>query len=217
MNTYELPSFLRKILRYRRRSRADFMLSKVNTRPGMNIIDVGCGIDGRSFDDYVPRDWRITGVDIHTEDEIHHNHPNFRFFHCDARNLEQFEDGHFDLAVSIGMLEHIADDDTYRAIASEIQRVARQYCVVVPYKYCWIEPHYGVPFFPLWPRSWQLGLIKALNLSGQRELIKQRPSFFDKNYRWRSNREYLATFSGAEIHLLPTLECIAIIKKAPLP
>ena len=64
MNTDKLPSVIRKVLAYRRKSRVDFMLSKVVVANNMKVIDIGCGIDSRSFDAYVPENWEITGVDI---------------------------------------------------------------------------------------------------------------------------------------------------------
>lgn len=212
MKTDKLPPFIRKLLAYRRKVRIDFALSKVFTKNDMNVIDIGCGIDGRSFDDYVPADWKITGIDILYE-QLKHEHQNFRYIRQDAQDLTRFRTNEFDLAVSIGMLEHITDDLVFKCIVSEIKRVARQYIVVVPYKYCWVEPHYGVPFFPLFPYSMKLALIKILNLSNHRDTVKKDPQYINKNYRWLSNAEYRVVFPDSTIYLLPTLEMIAIIRK----
>ncbi len=85
MNRNELPSVIRKVLAYRRRSRVDFMLSKVVVANNMKVIDIGCGVDGRSFDDYVPEDWEITGVDILPIERVHHKHPRFSYIQQDAQ------------------------------------------------------------------------------------------------------------------------------------
>ncbi|MFZ2397105.1 MAG: hypothetical protein WAW31_00310 [Smithella sp.] len=79
MNTDELPSVIRKVLKYRRQSRVDFMLSKVVVASNMKVIDIGCGVDGRSFDDYVPMDWEIIGADIQPAERVHHKHPRFSY------------------------------------------------------------------------------------------------------------------------------------------
>ena len=178
----------------------------------MKIIDIGCGVDGRSFDDYVPSQWQIVGIDIHPVEQVDHKHRNFTYLRQDAQDLSRFKDQEFDLAVSIGMLEHITDEETFSNIVSEIRRVAKQYIVVVPYKYCWIEPHYGVPFFPLLPYPVKLALVKALNLSNHREAVNNDPEYINKNYRWLSNKEYKVVFPDSKIHLLPTLETIAITR-----
>ena len=212
MKTDNLSGFIRKLLARRRESRVKFILSKIVTKDEMKVIDIGCGVDGRSFDDYVPSDWQIIGVDIHPAEQVKHKHPNFTFLCQDAQNLSQFKDKEFDLAVSIGMLEHITEEITFSNIVSEIRRVAKQYIVVVPYKYCWIEPHYGVPFFPLLPYSFKVALVKALNLSNHREAVKNDREYINKNYRWLSNKEYAAIFPDSKIYLLPTLETIAITK-----
>lgn len=182
----------------------------------MRIIDVGCGVDSRSFDAYVPREWEIVGVDLHSAEKVKHEHPNFTYLQQDAQDLSQFETNEFDLAVSIGMLEHITDEQTFRNIVSEIRRVAKQYVVVVPYRYCWIEPHYGVPFFPILPYSLQIALVKALNLSNQRDAVTVDPEYIRKHYRWLSNAQYQVEFPDASINVLPTLETIAITRKVAI-
>jgi Methyltransferase domain len=216
MDTNKFPKIVKKILEHRRQSRIDFMLSKVILKDNMKVIDIGCGVDGRSFDDYAPKNWHITGVDIHSKEKVQHNHPNFTYLQQDARNLSQFKNEEFDLAVCIGMMEHITDEATFKSIISELMRVSKQYIVAVPYKYCWLEPHYGVPFFPLFPYSLKVAMVKALNLSDHREAVTKDPEYINKHYRWLSNAEYSERLPGSKIYLLPTLEMIAITKSVPL-
>jgi len=192
------------------------MLSKVVVADNMKVIDIGCGVDGRSFDEYVPEDWEITGVDILAIERVTHKHPRFSYIQQDAQDLSCFRDHEFDLAVSIGMLEHITEEPIFKRIVSELRRIAKQYIVVVPYKYCWLEPHYGVPFFPLLPYSMKLAVVKALNLSNHREAVTRDPEYINKNYRWLSNAQYRVEFPDSTIHLLPTLEMIAITRASKL-
>lgn len=212
METDEFPSFVRKALSYRRRSRVRAMLSKIAVTDNMKVIDIGCGPDGRSFEDYVPQDWDITGVDIIPPEEVEHTHPKFSYIQQDAQDLSRFGDGEFDLAISIGMLEHITDDTTFKRIVSELRRVARQHVVVVPYKYAWIEPHYGVPFFPLLPYRLQVAMVKLFNLSDQRQLVTDNPQYLRENYRWLSNAQYRKEFPDSIVRLTPTFDMIAITR-----
>lgn len=213
MQSNKLPAFFQKILVVRRKIRINQALSKVTKTPEMKIIDIGCGIDGRSFEDFIPLNWQVVGVDLQDEEQINHTHPKFRYIKQDATDLSQFGDKKFDLAISIGMLEHITEEAAFKKIVSEIKRVAKQYIVIVPYKYCWIEPHYGIPFFPLYPYSKQLQLVKIFNLSNHRETVRKDPSYIRKNYMWLSNSEYQKHFPEAHIYLSPTADTIAIVKE----
>jgi ubiquinone/menaquinone biosynthesis C-methylase UbiE len=182
----------------------------------MNIIDVGCGKDGRSFGKYVPEDWHITGIDVVPSEYVQHEHPHFTYVNRDAQDLSCFGNNEFDLAVSIGMLEHISGEIAFRKVISEIRRVAKQHIVVVPYRYCWIEPHFGVPFFPLFPYSVKVALVKAFNLNGERMILKRDPDFIKKHYRWLSNTEYRVEFPDSRTYVLPTRETVAIIRSCQI-
>ena len=213
MNSDNLPSFIQQILASRRKKRITQALSRVSTKSKMEIIDIGCGIDGRSFENYIPQNWKITGIDLKDSQKIHHTYPNFQYVQQNAQNLNQFADKQFDLAVSVGLLEHVIEKEAFENTVLEIRRVAKQHIVMVPAKYSWIEPHYGFPFFPLLPESIQVFLVKAFNLSNAREGVKRDPQFINKGIIWRSNQEYQKAFPESKIYLTPTLEQIAIIKK----
>ena len=178
----------------------------------MSVLDVGCGHDGRSLEAFLPNDYQIVGVDLYDENEVKIDHPQFRYFKQDAQNLERFRDKEFDLAFSIGMMEHICDLMMLEKIACEIDRVSKQYIVVVPWKYTWVEPHFRFPFFQLLPSNLQRTLTVLLNLHNLREKISQDQAYIEKNYQWLSNREWRKIFVGSTIYLTPTLETIAIVK-----
>jgi hypothetical protein len=182
----------------------------------MNVIDIGCGPNGRSFDDYIPDNWNVTGIDVIDKKSIQHKHPRFQYLQQSAQDLSWFEDRHFDMAISIGMLEHITEKSVFDGITNEIKRIAKQYIIVVPYRYCWIEPHYGFPFFPILPYSIKLSIVKRLNLSNHRDIVIRDPQYINKNYRWLSNAEYQKIFPDSHIYMMPTLETIAIIRASSL-
>ena len=213
MKSDNLPSFIQRILVSRRKKRIAQALSKVTTKQNMKIIDVGCGIDGRSFENYIPQNWDITGIDLKDPSKVDHTYPNFKYLQQNAENLNQFADKQFDLAVSIGLLEHVIDNKAFQKTVLEIRRVAKQHIVMVPAKYSWVEPHYGFPFFPLFPYSIQVSLVKAFNLANARKNVKLDPNFIKKGIIWRSNKEYQKAFPESKIYLTQTLEQIAIIKK----
>ena len=213
MNSDNFPSFVKKILNARRKRRIVQALSKVTTQPNMKIIDIGCGHDGRSFENFIPQNWQIVGVDLKDPQIIKHTYPNFQYTQQNARDLSQFADKQFDLAVSIGLLEHVTEEEAFKQTALEIRRIAKQYIVMVPAKYCSIEPHYGWPLFPLIPYSIQLILIKTFNLSNQRDFVNRDPDNFKNEIIWRSNQEYQRAFPESKIYYTLTLEQIVILKK----
>jgi hypothetical protein len=213
MKTDNFPSAIKQILVARRKRRIIHALSKVTTKPSMKIIDIGCGIDGRSFENFIPPNFQVIGIDLKDPQKINHTYPDFQYIQQDAQDLSQFADKQFDLAVSIGLLEHVIEKEAFKKTALEIRRVAKQYIVMVPAKYCSIEPHYGLPFFPLFPYSIQVLLVKAFNLSNARENVKRDPQFIKKGIIWRSNKEYQKAFPESKIYITSTLEQIVIIKK----
>lgn len=208
MQTDNFPNWVRKILAVRRNGRYRHMIGGVKTWPSMSVIDIGCGRDGRSFADYADKSWYITGIDLFPPKEVDQSHPRFQYHEMSADNLSSFSEQSFDLAVSVGMLEHIVDPDLYLNTCNEIQRVAKQYLVIVPYKWAWIEPHYGVPFFGAMPKRCQRFLISTFNLSGHGKHL----DYFENHFRWRSNSEYRKDFPGSCIRFMPTFETIAITK-----
>jgi hypothetical protein len=213
MKSDNLPGVVQKILVKRRKKRISQALSKITIKPEMKVIDIGCGIDGRSFENYIPQNWKIIGVDLQDPEKIKHTYPNFQYIQQNAQDLSQFADNSFDLAVSIGLLEHVIEEEAFNATVAEIRRVAKQHIVMVPAKVGWIEPHYGFPFFPLFSDSVQEALVKIFNLSNMRESVKHNPGIIKKGIIWRSNKEYQNAFPESKIHLTQTLEQIMIIKK----
>lgn len=208
MKSDELYRPLRRLLELRRSWRFRRMLGHVRTWDGMTVLDVGCGTDGRSFSDHADASWKITGIDLHAPELVSHNRKLFEYRQCGADDVSQFGDKSFDLVVSVGMIEHITDERTYRAVCSEIQRVGKQFVVIAPYKWAGLEPHYGFPLFGALPPRIQVTLIKLLNLSGHRQHI----DYFLKNFKWRSNSQYESDFGGSRVYLLPVLETIAIVR-----
>jgi hypothetical protein len=212
MKSDNLPYAIQKVLVKRRKKRISQALSKITIKENMDVIDIGCGIDGRSFEDYIPQNWKIIGIDLKDPEDVHHTYPDFQYIQQNAQNLEQFSDNQFDLAVSVGLLEHVIDEESFKKTVSGIRRVAKQHIVMVPAKICSIEPHYGFPLFPLFPYSTQVSLVKLFNLANARKNVQQDPNFIKKGIVWRSNKEYQKAFPESKIYYTQTLEQIVIFK-----
>ena len=207
-------NFIQKILKNRRKKRALFVLSKVNVFPGMRILDVGCGPNGRSFEDFLDQDFKITGIDIIEKNKIQHTHPNFTYLKQNAQDLSMFNDNEFNLAVSFGMMEHICDKIMLKKIYNELNRVSEQWIIVVPWKYAPIEPHFKLPFFQLFPYFLKVVLTKILNLHNLRYAVTKDYYYIKKNYQWLTKKQWLIIFrEGKKVYLTPHFDTIAIIKK----
>lgn len=87
----------------------------------------------------------MTGVDIR---DVTLDFPNVSFVKADASDLP-FEHDEFDVALSIGVFEHIQPIETLAEAVREISRVARSYVVVVPSISTRLEPHVGQFYYPI--------------------------------------------------------------------
>ena len=139
--------------RARARRHARFF-ALTGARPGMRVVDVGCGPVGlRAFAPQLD----ITGVDVR-------DRPGYegRFVRADATARLPFADGAFDLAYSSSVIEHIPPDRR-AAFAAELRRVARSWYVQTPAFGFPVEPHALLPFAHWLPPAlrrpyWRLGV-----------------------------------------------------------
>lgn len=122
-----------------KRRRFRRMLQTVNLpadRP-LRVLEVGCA-DGRDTIQFLRElpDCEIHGVDVKPQ-----TLPEDVTFHlADAADLP-FEDGEFDLVVSIGLLEHIEPMEKLSAVIREMRRVGRACVAVIPSVSTLLEPH----------------------------------------------------------------------------
>jgi len=102
------------------------------------ILDVGCSrgkdlvqfLEGRD-------DLEITGIDLKDYGLRQHN---FRMVVGDATDIP-YPDLHFDITLSIGVLEHIHPIEKLARVAREIDRVSKSYVVIIPSINTFVEPH----------------------------------------------------------------------------
>jgi SAM-dependent methyltransferase len=138
--------------RARARRHAQFF-ARTGVRPGMRVLDVGCGALGlRALEPALD----ITGVDLVPRPA----YPG-PFVQADATERLPFADGAFDLAYASSVVEHVAPERR-AAFAAEVRRVARGWFVQTPAWTFPIEPHALLPFAhwlpsPLRRPYWRLG------------------------------------------------------------
>ncbi|MGI6657052.1 MAG: class I SAM-dependent methyltransferase [Desulfobulbus sp.] len=203
---------IQKVLSKRREWRCKFILSKVQLAQEMFILDVGCGSNGRSFENFIPDTYKIIGIDLISEDLIKFEHKNFTYLKHDAQDLSLFSDKQFDLTVSIGMMEHICNHAILEKMAKEIERVSKQFVIVVPWKFAIIEPHFKFPFFSLLPYKLQVFLTKTLNLHNLKGQVLADDLYIKRHYQWFPSKKWKEIFQGSRVFVLPTLDTIAIVK-----
>jgi len=201
------------LLDKRRKHRVNFILSHIDILPRMRILDIGCGSDGRSFENYVSHEHMITGIDIIPPENVHIDHPHFQYYQQNASDLSGFETKSFDLAISIGMMEHICDLQALEQTANEMMRVSKQWIVVVPWRYCWIEPHFKFPFFQLLPENWQNVLTKTFNLQGLGSVVRNESRWIQRHNQWLPTDEWKRLFKADHVYLSFTLDTIAVTKR----
>jgi Methyltransferase domain len=154
--------------RARARRHAEFF-GRTGVRPGMRVVDVGCGSLGlRALEPGLD----VTGVDLAPRPD----YPG-PFVRADAAAGLPFADGEFDLAYSSSVIEHVPPERR-AAFAAEVRRIARGWFVQTPARSFPIEPHALLPFahwlpVPVRRRYWRLGAMghwEDIRLLGRREL-----------------------------------------------
>jgi SAM-dependent methyltransferase len=129
------------------------LFALTGVRPGMRVVDVGCGALGlRALEPELD----VTGVDLVPR-------PGYPgpFVRADAAEGLPFADGEFDLAYCSSVVEHVAPQRRGR-FAAELRRVARGRYVQTPAWSFPLEPHALLPLAHWLPPAlrrpyWRLG------------------------------------------------------------
>ena len=132
-------------------------LTESQPRP-FRIIDVGGTIsfwENRGWADR--EDVYITLVNLDKSDSPYGNIDS-RI--GDATNLEEFENGSFDVAFSNSVIEHLYTFENQVAMAKEVQRVARAYFIQTPNYWFPIEPHFQVAGWQWLPESVRVRILQ---------------------------------------------------------
>ena len=148
-----LPRIAEPFAKRARERRHRRFVALVGARPGMRIVDVGCGAVGLRG---LGPELNVTGVDL----VAHPGYPG-PFVVADTAAGLPFADNEFDLAYCNSVIEHVPPERR-PAFAAELRRVARGWYVQTPARSFPIEPHSLLPgahWLPagLRARYWRLG------------------------------------------------------------
>jgi len=124
----------------RRFDTLDKMTGNMLTHPTrkIRILDVGCaeGKDILRFIDHP--DIEVYGLDIKDYDQ--HLNKHMTMIIGDASNMD-FEDNFFDIVLSVGTLEHVQPIEKLSEAIKEINRVAKEFYLMMPSITTPYEPH----------------------------------------------------------------------------
>ncbi|MGH2950661.1 MAG: methyltransferase domain-containing protein, partial [Solirubrobacterales bacterium] len=116
--------------------------------------------------------WRQMGVAGGNDLEIEHLNvdapapgaANITSVVGDARALEGFADGEFEVVFSNSVIEHVGGWDDQRRMAHAVQRVGRRFFVQTPNRYFPLEPHFLFPGFQFLPLRARIELVRRFAL-----------------------------------------------------
>jgi len=174
-----------------RKRRYQKICQLISLKPADKILDIGCG-EGLSFERFNKKN-KIVGLDTFLKPRIFQK--NFKYIKGDGVDLSFFKDKEFELVVCIGVLEHIFPFKKLERTAKEIQRVGKSYIIVIPHFYTFIEPHYQLPFWQLYPDKFKSFLIKHFNITWYKRNRKGR----FKKINYFKKKKWLSLFPQASI------------------
>ena len=85
---------------------------------------------------------------------------NIRSRKGDATNLSEYDDQSFDIAFSNSVIEHLFTFENQKAMAREVQRVARAHWVQTPNYWFPMEPHFQIPGWQWLPESIRVAMLR---------------------------------------------------------
>lgn len=135
----------------------------------LTVLDIGGRAQyweqiGRSF--LRERNVSVTILNLHRSEFTDQDLGDiFTFQVGDARSL-RYPDGHFDLAHSNSVIEHVGSWRDMQEFAQETRRVAKSYYVQTPYFWFPIDPHfYAMPMFHWLPRVARAHILRTVPLA----------------------------------------------------
>lgn len=155
---------LHSVSRRFRARRFEEFLRLLRVSPGDSILDVGGS----------PEIWwgsgLENGVTILNIDVPAHRPVPFRWVQGDARRMDMFGEGEFDVVFSNSVIEHVGELADQRQMADEVRRVGDRYWVQTPNKHFPIEAHFVFPFCQYLPPRLRLQVARIWPLSFARKL-----------------------------------------------
>ncbi len=141
------------------------LLDRVPNRP-LRILDIGGTERFWEVMGFVDTEHQITLLNNSFEDydEGFADHRNISSVVGDARFLNEFKEGSFDIVFSNSVIEHVGTLKDQAQMANEIRRLCDRYYVQTPDFFFPLEPHYLFPFFHWLPISVRVFLLRNFSL-----------------------------------------------------
>lgn len=128
------------------------------------------------------------------------HHPNIRLVIGDARDMNEFGDGNFDVAFSNSVIEHVGELAEQRQMAEEVMRVGKRYFVQTPNHSFPFEPHFLFPFFQFFPPALKVFMIRHFSLGWYPRIPeKEEATKAAKSIRLLRRREVADLFPDGKI------------------
>jgi hypothetical protein len=127
------------------------------------------------------------------------NSPALLSVQGDATNMQEFEDGSFDLVFSNSVIEHLYTLEQQQKMASEILRVGKKYFIQTPNSYFPIESHYALPFAQYYPKGFLFFLLTKTKFSRFKKWSSAEASQYIAEIRLLDAQEMKSLFPGASL------------------
>jgi 2-polyprenyl-3-methyl-5-hydroxy-6-metoxy-1,4-benzoquinol methylase len=119
----------------------------------------------------------------------------------DARNMQEFADGEFDVIFSNSVIEHVGDYRDQDMMAREIARIGKRYFIQTPNLYFPIEPHFVFPLFQFFPRELKFWMVTHFNLGWYQRVTDEKAAWELVNeVRLLTKKEFISVFPNATIY-----------------
>lgn len=128
----------------------DRACQNMNLKPGMKVLDVGCG--NGSFLRYIAEKYKIEGIGITVSDEQAEFAREFckglpiKIIVCDYRELGEEFFGYFDAIASFGMFEHVVvkNNDVYFSFMARYLKPGGIFFLhsIASYKTVWVKDYF---------------------------------------------------------------------------
>lgn len=182
---------------YFRRRRAQLFHTLMPVTPGQTILDVG---GYHTFWTYMDCDNPVECLNVHEPRFKQPLPERFKYVVGDGRALP-YPNGHFELAFSNSVIEHVGGWEDQQRFAAEIRRVGRSYWVQTPNRWFPVEPHLIGAFVHFLPFRLQRRLVRWLTVWGWvNKPSQQQIDDFISDIRLLTEREMRTLFPDAEIH-----------------
>jgi len=200
MNSLYYKGFISALTKKNRDNREAKIVRLLNINSSTNILDVGCGPLNRSISNIMGICKEVVGVDLFDPKYVETKNEKFKYIQLDASDLSSFEDNKFDVGLNFGMMEHMPEPKRTE-IFNEMFRVCRKVAIIVPHKYAFVEPHFKLPFFGIFPLFLQVFLVKYFKLHGYGAgSYEETKKNLQSDYFWLSTKKWKSYHSKSTSH-----------------